>query len=564
MLDPYFYNIAEICAQLDVKDIILSPGSRCAPLTLAFARHPEIKFKTFSDERSAAYVALGMALATKEPVGLVCTSGTAAANYLPAVTEAFYQNIPLIVFTADRPPELIDQQDGQAIRQFGLYQNHIKKSFQLPVELGHDDARWHFRRIISEAINLARQPDPGPVHINCPFREPFYPSPDSHIAFESDLRIQRNIKLKHSITVNKELIETVDKTEKVLIIGGQKDKDEEITGLLSELSLKNITVVGDVISNLHEVKGIINLPDNFLSHLKADPQLKPDLLITFGNSVISKNLKLYLRKFQPAQHWHIQNGATVADQFKSVTHVIRTSPKDFLKAMHFKIRKKDNAFRDIWQEYNDRSRLAANDYLENVKDGEFLFLYYLMRRLPDNCNLHLANSMSVRYVNFIGLNSTNDVRVFSNRGTSGIDGCSSTAVGISLADSTRQNFLITGDMAFLYDRNAFWHNYALKNLKIIVINNQGGVIFRMIDGPSRLPELEDLFETRQKSSARFAAEEFNMKYFSFTNAANQEVIDEFLSSPGLSLLEFFSSGDQNQLIFRNFKKHLSEKINKKN
>ena len=169
------YNIAEICARHGITDVVLSPGSRSAPLTLAFARHPELTVRVVPDERAAAFIGLGIAQAQRRAVALVCTSGTAGLNYAPAVAEAFFQQIPLLIFTADRPPEWIDQLEGQTIRQHNLYGAHAKGAFEFPVETSHPDAKWHSARIINEAINLAQAAPAGPVQVNVPLREQFYP-----------------------------------------------------------------------------------------------------------------------------------------------------------------------------------------------------------------------------------------------------------------------------------------------------------------------------------------------------------------------------------------------------
>jgi 2-succinyl-5-enolpyruvyl-6-hydroxy-3-cyclohexene-1-carboxylate synthase len=170
------YDIAAICARKGLTNAVLCPGSRNAPLVIAFTRHPEIKSRTFSDERSAGFVALGLAQQRKEAVMLVCTSGTAAYNFAPAVAEAYFSHIPLLVFTSDRPAEWITQMDGQAIHQAEIFGKHVKKSFQLPQEYEHRDNQWAINRMVNEAINLAVQEPKGPVHLNVPFRS-LYPTP---------------------------------------------------------------------------------------------------------------------------------------------------------------------------------------------------------------------------------------------------------------------------------------------------------------------------------------------------------------------------------------------------
>ena len=183
------YDIAELCAQKGVTQAVICPGSRCAPLTLALVRHGDITVRTFSDERSAAFIATGIAHETQAPALLLCTSGSAAYNFAPAIAEAYFQQLPLIVFTADRPKEWIDQHDGQTIRQPGIFGSHVKKSFTLPEDYGHPDAVWYLHRTVNEAINLANEEPKGPVHINVPLREPLYPVGSEKIAYSNNLKV---------------------------------------------------------------------------------------------------------------------------------------------------------------------------------------------------------------------------------------------------------------------------------------------------------------------------------------------------------------------------------------
>ncbi len=182
-------NIAEICARHGVKQAVICPGSRNAPIILAFARHPKIKTFVIPDERSAGFIALGMAQSSDNLVVIVCTSGTASANLYPAIMEAFYQQVSLLILTADRPPEWIDQQDGQTIRQQNIYQNQVLGSYQFPVSFDHEDAVWHAEKMVSEAIIKATGFSKGPIHINIPIREPFYPTAEEKFHYSEKLKI---------------------------------------------------------------------------------------------------------------------------------------------------------------------------------------------------------------------------------------------------------------------------------------------------------------------------------------------------------------------------------------
>lgn len=510
ILQPVF-DIAEICSKKGVKKAIICPGSRNAPLTLAFARHDDIDCYSIPDERSAAFIGLGMALKSKSPVVILCTSGSAAYNFAPAVAEAFFSEIPLIILTADRPQEWIGQLDGQTIYQENIFGKHVKASHTFPSKFGNKDIVWHCHRLINESINLACEYPFGPIHINVPLREPFYPEENETVSYSSDIKITEIETIENIID---QLGSEINEYNKVIIIGGQNQSDPELSQVLSELSEKfKIPVIADVISNLADITGPITTQDIFLKDKTNFDTLKPDLIISFGKSVISKNLKLFLRQVKPTQHWHIQSAGEVADTFQSLTRIIRCTPLGYFKAiLQMEDIKLQSNFYDNWREINTKTKLKLEKQLDaSVVFSEFKAFKNIIDLLPNNTDLHLANSMAVRYANFISLDKKKDVEVFANRGTSGIDGSVSTAMGAALT-TDREVYLMIGDMAFFYDRNAFWHNHIPSNLKIVLFNNHGGGIFRMIDGPSRQPELKEFFETDQKLNAKNLSNEFDLAY----------------------------------------------------
>ena len=510
MLIKPIINIAEICARKGVQNAILSPGSRCAPLIIAFARHPKIETKSITDERVAAFIGLGMALHNK-PTVIVCTSGTATLNYAPAITEAYYQNIPLIVLTADRPPEWVEQQDGQTICQSNLYKPHVKASYDLPVDTSKADSVWQVERTISDAINIAMTAPQGPVHINVPLREPFYPESGELVEFDSTIKIIEQIESDSFLTELQwnELLAEVN-AKQIVIVAGQSSKNTTLIKCLNRLCKKNVTIIGDIISNIHPVKHLIQHSEVFLAHIDENLKkaLRPDLLITFGKSIISKHLKLYLRKYKAANHWHIQSSGAVPDTYQSLTKIVRVSPSYFFREFSQRFNGHQQGYYESWQQAEE----ASKEISTIPKLSEFEAVKMIISFLPDNSFLHLGNSMPVRYANIVGLTNSS-IEVFSNRGTSGIDGCMSTAVGYTLL-TPKLNTLIIGDMAFFYDRNALWHQHVPPNLRIVVLNNHGGGIFKKIKGPSQLPELNQFFVTEQPLSAKLTAHEFGLDYIS--------------------------------------------------
>lgn len=546
-----------ICATQGVTDAVLSPGSRCAPLTLAFARHPRIRVKTVSDERSAAFIAMGMAQQQERPTVLVCTSGSAAYNYAPAIAEAYFQQIPLVVLTADRPPEWIDQWDGQTIRQQEIFGKHIKASYQFPDDFDHADKVWHAHRIIKEAILSSQEFPMGPVHINIPLREPFYPSKEENFEFQEFEKLEV-IEGKRTFTQQQiaHLQSQLASFNKILILCGQQRPNSEIDQALSEvIQAKSAVVVSDTIANC-QVVGAICFHDHFTGLESLTESLKPDLIISFGKSIISKNLKLFLRK-SDAHHWHISPNGYVPDTFQKLSTVIRGEVTEVLELM----KTSGGLATHFLQAWTNTNLLIENklpSLLHSAPFGEFNALEKVLQQIPADSIIHVANSMAVRYLNFLGPRKQ---EIVANRGTSGIDGSNSSAVGCALS-TDKFVTLLTGDMAFFYDRNAFWHNYHTPNLRIIVFNNHAGGIFRLIDGPANQPELEEFFETKQSLDAKNLCEEFGFDYHAvMDNPTLENSLQDFYSSSiNPKLIEIFSESGTNAQILKEIKGRIRELV----
>lgn len=583
MLLQSINNIAEICARKGVQNVIISPGSRSAALTLAFARHRGIKTKVIPDERTAGFVGLGMAQYSGDTVALVCTSGSAAYNLAPAVVEAYFQEIPLIVFTADRPKEWIHQQDGQTIYQNELYGKHVKKSFDLPADYTHPDSNWYIERVLNEAINLSQTFPKGPVHVNVPIREPFYPAADEKITYDRNVKLIDRLVAQSTLSIETwhRLQSDFENASRVLIAVGQMPPNDPLWAVLKEFSEEmGVPVLGDVISNILPDDAFVRHHDVFLKAKNEEllASLQPDLLITLGDSFISKNLKLFIRKHSPTRHWHIKSTEQLIDTFQTLTTQIPVEPTYFFQKLledldyqQFVHNDGDDEgrseYRQAWLHADRLSKRNLTQFLRHESRwNEFALVDKLLENLPENSVLHLANSMPVRYVNLLGLSQS--AEVFANRGTSGIDGCTSTAVGVALS-TQKLVFLFTGDVAFFYDRNALWHPHLPQNLRIVLFNNGGGNIFRLIDGPAAQPELEQYFETRHQTTARHTAEDAGLDYFVVgekeksvgedTNnghSANFESIwNDFLAQTGKAkLLEILTDPIINGEVFEAYRK----------
>ncbi len=547
-------DLVEICAQKGIKHVVISPGSRNAPLTISFNRHPEFECHTVVDERSAAFYAMGMAQQLKEPVIICCTSGSAALNYAPAIVEAYYQKIPLLVLTADRPPEWIDQMDGQTIRQENIFSNYIKGSFNFPVEVNSDSDRWYAQRLANEAIDLTQFPESGPVHINLPFREPLYEVSD--YSNEEAPKVFGTTKTllelpKSEIASLKEEWKSYDK---ILVITGLLHPNHELNDALNTVSQQeNVAILTETTSNVFGEKFNRSIDRLITGVSGKEEEFKPDLLVTLGGPVVSKKVKAFLRNYQPKSHWHINASNDTVDTYQALTKIIPLSPEKIL--VHLEGDKKSH-YRDKWLEMDKLLQHLYKGFLKDLEFSDLKAFEIVFNHLPNESYLQLANSTVVRYSNLFDQPSQNKLKCFSNRGVSGIDGTLSTAVGAAIA-TKEQNTVITGDLSFFYDSNSLWIKPFPKNLNIIIINNKGGSIFRIIDGPSKIQELESFFEVKHDLNAENIAKTFGIAYSSCKSASDlQDCLAKMANTSEPNIVEVFTDNELNPSVLMKYFKHL--------
>ncbi|MBC8490016.1 MAG: 2-succinyl-5-enolpyruvyl-6-hydroxy-3-cyclohexene-1-carboxylic-acid synthase [Bacteroidetes bacterium] len=550
--------LTEIFVKKGLKQIVISPGSRNAPIIISFAQHPKIKAISIVDERSAAFFALGMAQQTKQTVAIACTSGTAALNYAPAIAEAYYQKVPLLVLTADRPEELIDQGDGQAIRQKNVYANYIIKSFELPQEISNE-ADFNFaEKIINEAINLTQYPDFGPVHINIPFNEPLYNQVEKH-SFEANI-FEPVIKPK-SIPEEKikEFAERWNGYEKKLLIAGMMDTNTRLEEILNKIADDpSVVLLTETISNL---KNSCTCPciDRVVSTILPEEieNFRPVLLVTFGGQVISKMVKAFIRKNKPLEHWHIDPIDFQMDTYQCLTSGIPVKPTSFFSQILPLVKPKKSKFNFNWIERDKRSENRYAQFLSKCEFSDLKVFETILKAIPKGSNLQMGNSTPVRYVQLF--KPFQKLTYNSNRGTSGIDGTVSTAAGAAYV-SKKPTTIITGDLGFFYDSNALMNNYLSENLRIIIINNSGGGIFRFIPGPGETDQLEEFFETKHDWKAEFIAKNFNIHYYSANhlNSLNTSLEKFYKLQPNNkpAILEVFTPNEKNAVTLKEYFKYL--------
>jgi 2-succinyl-5-enolpyruvyl-6-hydroxy-3-cyclohexene-1-carboxylate synthase len=556
---PGVVDLVHLCALHGVKYAVISPGSRNAPLSITFHRHPGIKTLVVPDERVAGFVALGLAQQTGVPVVLCCTSGSAALNYAPAIAEAYYQRIPLLVITADRPVELVDQGDGQTIRQKDVYQNYIRKSFELLQDAVGSDQIIGNRKIINEALTLCINPVGGPVHINVPLTEPLY-----NLANYSNenLPVLSEVKNTEAATAYNlsELAETLNKSYRVLVICGMISPSPELENKLSQLAAFNqVVILTETTSNLNNPL-FFPCIDRLIFTFDADDlkDFHPDVVITLGTQIISKKIKAILRQNKPKQHWHIDADSHHPDTFLCLSHSIFAQPEKLLNELLPVIKSNESNYSQWLRQLDSAIDLEHSSFIKQCPFSDLKAVGMLLNAIPKNINFHLGNSASVRYVQLF---KEGRVEICNaNRGTSGIDGCTSTAIGAAWAHQ-KPTVLLTGDMAFLYDSNAFWQNSLPANLKIVVLNNSGGGIFRIIEGPSDAEELENYFEAHHNMSAAKVAVMYDLPYASVKNEAELETqlktfFSKVESKP--AILEIFTPRLENAPVLKNYFKQLQK------
>ncbi len=544
---PLAQSILEIFLAKGITNIIISPGSRNAPLTIGFASNPAFHCYSIADERSAGFFALGIAQQTKQPVALVCTSGSALLNYYPAIAEAFYSQIPLVVLSADRPQSKIDIGDGQTIRQENVFANHSLFNANL-----QDGASLENDQKINEALNKAFA-QKGPVHINAPFEEPLYET-------VSELTVQSYVSPSienTAIVGDLSSFATIwnQASRKMILVGVNEPNaidSKTIDFLATDVS---VSVWTETTSNLHHSSFITNIDTIITPFTTSDfENFQPEILVTFGGMVVSKRIKAFLRKYKPKHHWHIDS-LRAYDTFGALTQHVEMDPQLFFDQFIPLTKAVESDYSQQLIEIKSARKLKHDAYLASVPFSDFTVFEKIMPRIPNHSQLQIGNSSAIRYAQLIPIDAS--IEVYCNRGTSGIDGCTSTAIGAAVTNGKPTTF-ITGDVGFLYDTNALWNNYIPKNFKIILINNGGGGIFRILPGHEETPVFNTFFETSHCHTAEHLAKMYGFNYSIASDETTlEQALDGFYSNNDQpQLLEIFTPTRKNDSILLNYFKHL--------
>ena len=512
-------NILQLVALLrahEIRNVVLCPGSRNTPIIHTLANHPYFTCYSVTDERSAGFFALGLALSGGRPAAVCCTSGTALLNLHPAVAEAFYQQVPLVVISADRPASWIGQMDGQTLPQPNVFGPLVKSSVNLP-EIHTSEEEWYCNRLVNEALLELNHHGKGPVHINVPISEPLFQFTAEDLP---DVRvITRYQGLNVYDRQYDDLITRLNGYTKRMMVVGQMNLIYLFERKICKLLYKHFAWLTEHTGN-QTVPGIpVKNFDAIIYALPEEEQAKlvPDLLITYGGHVVSKRLKQLLRKHPPKEHWHVAADGQVADTFCSLTTVIEMDPFEFLEKIAYLLENKPCEYPKRWEQLS--KQMAEPDFAFS----EMAAIGKVLKSLPTDAVLHLANSSTVRYAQLFQI--PDSVEVCCNRGTSGIEGSLSTALGYAWA-SDKLNFVLIGDLSFFYDMNALWCNHLRGNLRIMLLNNGGGEIFQSLPGLKMEARTHRFVTALHQTKAEGWAQE---RGFDYTAVHTMEELDAALS-----------------------------------
>ncbi|RZN82900.1 MAG: 2-succinyl-5-enolpyruvyl-6-hydroxy-3-cyclohexene-1-carboxylate synthase [Winogradskyella sp.] len=575
---PLAQTVVTLCKTHNIKHIIISPGSRNAPLTIGFTHDDFFECYSIVDERCAAFFALGIAQQTQEPTAVVCTSGSALLNYYPAVSEAYYSRVPLVVISADRPKHLVDIGDGQTIKQKNVYDEHVFYSANLKLDLREETQKQSkeevplfknlenkFEKLLGLQNGIQSQNETeihqalhsavinsGPVHINVPFDEPLYERVDALTISPIPFKLPNTQQIIDANEIE-ECTEIWSNSDKKLILVGVLQPNSIEEKWLDELSKDDsVIIMTETTSNLYH-KDIFPGIDKLIAPLEEEDfkKLQPDVLLTLGGLVVSKKVKRFLRDYKPKYHWYVEEH-NANDTFFVLDRHIKLNLNTFFDVFLSGVNANSKSeYKKYWLAIRQKRRKMHDTYLKTIPFSDFTVFDKVLKSIPDNSQLQVGNSSAIRYTQLFQLK--NNINVFCNRGTSGIDGSTSTAIGAALVSEERVTF-ITGDLSFFYDSNALWNNYIPKGFRIIVINNSGGGIFRILPGHKNTENFDTFFETKHNLNASNLS---NMYGFEYTSVKNEmelttalDTFYDFSNQP--KLLEIFTPSQINDEILLSY------------
>tara|TARA_B110000977_G_C11041021_1_gene478873 strand:+ start:137 stop:1804 length:1668 start_codon:yes stop_codon:yes gene_type:complete len=545
-------SITKLCLTNEIDHVVISPGSRNAPLIIDFTQQLDFTCFSIVDERCAAFFAIGLAQQLKKPVALVCTSGSALLNYYPAIAEAFYSDIPLVIISADRPSHLIDIGDGQTIRQENVFKNHILYS----ANCKDGDDPYANQILIDKALKVAIH-QKGPVHINAPFSEPLYEQSSKTVLNKFEIGLPDASATKAFSEDFEILAKKWNSSGQKMILVGVLDPDSIEQRFLDILANDDsVIVLTEVTSNLHH-NSFITAIDQLIAPLNDSGfnTLRPEILLTFGGMVVSKKIKAFLREYGPREHWHI-DAKKAYDTYFCLKEHFKTSPNTFFTLFLPFVKEVSSTYKSSWSELKAHRRARHTIFGTEVVYSDFKVFSEIFKTIPSQFQLQLGNSATVRYAQLFDLDVS--LRVFCNRGTSGIDGSLSTAIGAAYVSKLPTVF-VTGDLSFLYDSNGLWNNYIPNSFRIILINNGGGGIFRILPGAKKAARFTEFFETKHGLSATHLCKMFGIEYTSANDDAEMkfQLSGFYEESKRPKLIEIFTPSTMNDQVLNDYFKYIT-------
>lgn len=564
---PIAQTVIQLCKLQNIRHIVISPGSRNAPLTLGFSNDDFFNCYSIVDERCAAFFALGIAQQTKAPAAVVCTSGSALLNYYPAVAEAYFSDIPLLVLSADRPEHLINIGDGQTINQKEVFEKNILYSASLRLDVRADEStlesiskndlilqqeiQTYNESEINKACNLLKT-NRGPVHINIPFDEPLYGMVNKLMVNPKLVTSETKAQIIDPLLL-KDCHDQWDLSKRKMILIGVLPPHDIAQKWLDALATDDsIIVFTETTSNVHHPSFFSSIDKMIAPLEEADfLKLQPDLLITIGGLIVSKKIKAFLRTHPPKHHWHIGE-KTANDTFFCLDKHIVARPNCFLSEFVPKLTHTTRSnYLETWTAVKQHRSKKHLEYYKQIDFSDFKAFNQIFKSIPAHTSLQLGNSSTIRYAQLFTMDTSLDV--YCNRGTSGIDGSTSTALGAAVVN-TKQTTFVTGDLSFFYDSNALWNNYIPNTFRIIIVNNEGGGIFRILPGHKNTPNFDYFFETTHQLTAKQLCEMFGFEYSTAHNTQELETVLElfYAQSNQPRLLEVFTPRTENDSILLDY------------
>ncbi|UZD46513.1 2-succinyl-5-enolpyruvyl-6-hydroxy-3-cyclohexene-1-carboxylic-acid synthase [Peribacillus frigoritolerans] len=568
-LTAYAASFVDELAQNEVKHVVVSPGSRSTPLALLLVEHPDIEIHINVDERSAAFFALGLAKALKEPVGLLCTSGTAAANYYPAVIEAFYSRVPLIVLTADRPHELRDVGAPQAIDQIHLYGRHVKWFVEMALPESTDGMMRYARTVGARAVATAAAEPAGPVHLNFPLREPLIPDLDQAKEYRQNKRTPSVLIDSGERSLSASQVEavatTLSKAKQGIIVCGELPHPEMKEAIVALAKKFAFPVLADPLSQLrsgsHDKAVIIDAYDTFLRDETAKAAFRPEVILRFGAMPVSKPLLLFMKKQKQAITLVVDGGAGWREPAGLATNMIYSEEKDFcLRIAESITSSPDDEWLRLWQTVNGATKDALASVRDEAELSEGKLFALLADMMPLESTLFVGNSMPIRDLDTFFLNNEKGIQTIANRGANGIDGVVSTALGVSTV--SKNTVLAIGDLSFFHDMNGLLAAKLQKqNITILLVNNDGGGIFSFLPQANEREHFETLFGTPHGLDFSHTAQLYGGKYNKVQNWDEfDKVFTESFEIQGLKIIEVPTERESNLQKHRNLWSFVSQEI----